>query len=59
MNLIYGAQKFEYTPAPAKLASPRAINWRHQIPGMIYSPTPSLRRPTLQPRAVNWRYQLP
>ncbi|MBW4474541.1 MAG: hypothetical protein KME45_29820 [Stenomitos rutilans HA7619-LM2] len=59
MNLIYRAQKLEYTSAPTRPTTPRAINWRHQLPGMIYRQIPVLRRPALQPRAVNWRYQLP
>ncbi|XGV94618.1 MAG: hypothetical protein ACAF41_17930 [Leptolyngbya sp. BL-A-14] len=58
MNLIYRAQQFDYTPAPARPMTLRAINWRHQLPGMVYGQIPVLRRPILQPRAVNWRYQL-
>lgn len=59
MHLIYRAQEFEYTPALAKPSTPRAINWRHQLPGTMYELIPGLCRPTLQPRVVNWRYQLP
>ncbi|WP_146141130.1 hypothetical protein [Stenomitos frigidus] len=59
MNLIYRAQNFKYTPAPTKFATPRAINWRHQLPGWLYIQTPSVHRLTRSPCAVNWRYQLP
>lgn len=58
MNLIYRAQQFDYTPAPAKPTTSRAINWRYQLPGMVYRQIPVLHRSALQPRAVNWRYQL-
>jgi hypothetical protein len=34
MELIYNGQSFAYTAAPRHTVTPRAINWRYQVPGM-------------------------
>ncbi len=57
MQLIYRGFTYEYTPTVKATRSPRAVNWRYEIPGQTCenSSFPEIR----SPRAVNWRYQIP
>jgi hypothetical protein len=61
MKLFYNSLTYTYTPISRPFTYPRAINWRHSIPGeVIEPPAPVVRAQTsLKPQAVNWRYQLP
>jgi hypothetical protein len=60
MELTYRAQSFNYTAKPRHHSYPRAINWRHQVPGIDCTPIPSeVPNQAINPEAINWRYQLP
>ncbi|MGA7933227.1 MAG: hypothetical protein WCA35_06745 [Kovacikia sp.] len=61
MELFYNGHTYTYTATPPRFIRPRAINWRHQVPGEVTESLTStpLPRTLLNPQAVNWRYQIP
>jgi hypothetical protein len=61
MELFYNGHTYTFTPAPIRHMRPRAINWRHQVPGEVIEPTTpvELTSRSINPQSVNWRYRVP
>lgn len=61
MELFYNGHTYTFTPTATYRMPPRAINWRHQVPGQVIEPTTlgQVTSRSINPHAVNWRYRVP
>ena len=58
MQLIYRADRYEFSPHPQPESHERAANWRYQVFTQPIGISNSRIPQPVIPRAVNWRYQI-
>ena len=61
MELFYHGHTYTFTPATTRPTLPRAVNWRHQVPGHAIEPTSPVQETSrlINPHSINWRYRVP